>query len=60
MEKDTNFNKLLELPLEQYQQELGRLLVAAINIASEEIPEYAERLDKQKREVDELKCVVVK
>lgn len=56
MEKnDIDLEYLLSLPLEEYQQELGRLLVAAIDIAAEERPRYRDTLERQKKEIDENK-----
>lgn len=61
MEKnDIDLEYLLSLPLEEYQQELGRLLVAAIDIAAEDKPRYRDSLDAQKKFIEEQRASVVK
>lgn len=54
MEKnEIDLEYLLSLPLEEYQQELGRLLVAAMNIATEEVPNYEKVLTSIKETAHE-------
>lgn len=59
MEK-LDYDRLLSLPLEEYQREIGRLLSAVITIACEEKPGYEEELLRQKKELEEQRMVVVK
>lgn len=60
MEKGHEFTKLLELPLEEYQKELGILLAAAMSIAAEEKPRYGNRLDDLKKDDEAKRTIVVK
>lgn len=58
--ENPDFTKLLELPLEEYQKELGILLAAAISIAAEERPGYERRLQDIKKSDEARRTVVVK